>query len=310
MSSEKERSLEWRAEPGGISLGNLDSFIAVPASQSPTSTDTQVKIDGVESDVGVSLCFQNLGSGTPACSIWTSGASGLILFDNVTLGAASGNSHTFRGRTTVVCPPGATSTIGLGSVQANTGQTVGTTAIRGRQEGSYDTTAGLLISVGTFGQSISTRSAGANALRNVGVQATASGGQDNRALETVDGDVQLNAVSGMTSINKSVRMPSELVPPAIGANVDNYNPPGLPDALALLLRSTTPIALTGLATGAPGRWLWVYNLGANTITLKHQLTSLAANRIIGRAGADTPLAPNTGVWLYYSASQSRWIVTT
>lgn len=203
--------------PPGVSLGNFDAFVAVPATQAPTNTETQVRITGTDSSVGVTQCFQNLGAGAPTISIWGTGPSGLTFFDNVTLGAVSGNFHTLRGQTTVVAPPGTTNGVGLAGTQANTEQTVGTVAVRGRQEGTYDTTAGILLSVGTQGQSISTRSAGANTLRNIGVQGTASGGQDNRALETVDGDCHFNITSGMSRFYNSVRGPGAVAAaPATG----------------------------------------------------------------------------------------------
>jgi pectate lyase-like protein len=201
----KQLLLHHPSPPVGASLGNFDAFVAVPAAQAPTNSETQVLITGINSGTGISQCFQNLGAGAPTITIVGIGASGLIMFDNVTLGAVTGaNVHAFRGSTAVVAPPGATSTLGLTGTQSNVAQAVGTVAIRGRQDGSYDTTAGALISVGLQGQSISTRSAGANGLRNVGLQGTASGAQDNRALETVDGDVYLNTSSGLTRLTTAL----------------------------------------------------------------------------------------------------------
>lgn len=99
-------------------------------------------------------------------------------------------------------------------------------------------------------------------------------------------------------------------PTQITANQNDYQPPGMTDTL--MLTSSGAVDITGFATGTLGRRLWVYNIGANNITLKHQSGSSAAgNRIIGRGGADVVLTPNTGALLWYTkATTSRWVVLT
>lgn len=108
----------------------------------------------------------------------------------------------------------------------------------------------------------------------------------------------------------SLRFDSEVAPASIGADQNDYNPGSLANAAVLMLTSSLAVNLTGLTSGSvSGRTLWVYNVGASNITLKHQnASSTAANRFIGRGGADTVLTPNTGVQLFWSASQTRWII--
>lgn len=131
-----------------------------------------------------------------------------------------------------------------------------------------------------------------------------------QAFESVAGDVEFNSSPGGTVLGRSLRCPNELVPTALTTSQSDYSPFGLTDAVFLWLTSTGAVSLRGLGTGAPGRWLFVYNGGSNTITLTNQdSASLAANRIVGRDGADTDLTSNTGAWLYYSPSQLRWLVS-
>lgn len=66
--------------------------------------------------------------------------------------------------------------------------------------GTFDTSGGAISSTGLSVNSTSTRATGGNALTNIALISTAMGGQNNRALQTNDGDVLLNASSGTTTI--------------------------------------------------------------------------------------------------------------
>lgn len=105
------------------------------------------------------------------------------------------------------------------------------------------------------------------------------------------------------------RTTNEVAPAQITSNQNDYSPTGMASAAVLVVNSDAARDITGIATGANGRWLWVYNNGAQNITLKHQdANSTATNRLIGTAGADVVLTPARGCALYYSPSQSRWLV--
>lgn len=134
---------------------------------------------------------------------------------------------------------------------------------------------------------------------------------NNAADCTLYQNLTVNALGGCTTFTLSMRWPKELVPAAISANTNNYAPTGIDDATVLLISSTGAFDLTGISAPAStpnGKPLFVYNNGANTITLKHLVTSSAANQIVGRANADTPLAAGTGALLYYSPSRTKWII--
>jgi hypothetical protein len=73
----------------------------------------------------------------------------------------------------------------------NFGQTASSRVANASNAGAtFDTTAGALSSYGVYAASTSTRSAGSNALTNVGIYATASGAQTNLAAIFAGGDVQ------------------------------------------------------------------------------------------------------------------------
>lgn len=300
--------LDWPMHQTSGSLTNLDALVGTEASEAPTNVETQIFIraPGTLTDA---KCYQNLGAGSPAVTIDRDGASGRVLSSNVTLGGSTAATHTVSGTVTQTLPA---NTNGGGLlVQNATANTGNTTTIRGLHTGTVDTSGGFRQAVAINASSAASRSAGASSLQNVGLQATASGGQDNQAIRTVDGDVDLNTTSGMTRFNKSVRF-SELVPAQITGNQDNYSPTGFADAHTLLLTSSIAVDITGFAAGAAnGREIRVYNDNAGggaNITLKHLVTSTAANQIVGRANADTVLAPKTSAILQYSASKTKWLV--
>jgi hypothetical protein len=120
----------------------------------------------------------------------TSGSSGVGIASG---GAFSGKFHVFSSATApAVFVNKNTSGIASSSI-----------AIQATRDGTVDTTAGVLTSTSGSFSATSTRSAGANALTNVGILTTASGAQVNVALQTDDGNVILNNVSGTTTVGFS-----------------------------------------------------------------------------------------------------------
>lgn len=112
------------------------------------------------------------------------------------------------------------------------------------------------------------------------------------------------------TFQQGLRLSAEISPAQITANQNNYNPTGLSTAVVMLLTSDASRDITGIAAQSSGV-LWVYNIGAQNLVLKHQdANSTAANRIIGTAGADVTLTPNRCALLRYSAAQTRWLVMT
>ena len=98
-------------------------------------------------------------------------------------------------------------------------------------------------------------------------------------------------------------------PASIGANQNNYNATGVATAAHVRLTSSGAFDVTGLAGGVANRRLLVTNIGANTLTLKHESgSSTAANRFIGPGAADFLLTAGLTKELIYDGTSSRWRV--
>lgn len=101
----------------------------------------------------------------------------------------------------------------------------------------------------------------------------------------------------------------ENTPAQITANQNNYNPGSY---AALRLSSDAPRDITGIVPSGSnqGRVLFIFNVGANNIVLKHQdANSTAANRIIANTGADITLSANEIGFLWYDDTTNRWRAT-
>ncbi len=94
------------------------------------------------------------------------------------------------------------------------------------------------------------------------------------------------------------------------ANQDNYSPTGLADAGILRVNASASIKLTGLATGAEGRVLVVWNASTDYLLwLEHENTSsTAANRFTLPKAFPAFLMPGDMITLLYDATATRWIV--
>src|SRR5689334_7696150 len=68
----------------------------------------------------------------------------------------------------------------------------------------------------------------------------------------------------------TIRHTNEIAPSQITSNQNDYSPTGMSTAVTLLLTSDAARDITGFATPATGRDIWVYNIGAQNITLKNQ----------------------------------------
>lgn len=124
---------------------------------------------------------------------------------------------------------------------------------------------------------------------------------------TTFGEVEIFADSSLSYVRMSgqVRIASGISPAQITANQNNYNPTDLATASVLRLSSDASRDITGLAGGADGRILLVFNVGSNNIVLKDEsASSTAANRFA--LNGDITLAADDSVILWYDATSSRW----
>lgn len=111
---------------------------------------------------------------------------------------------------------------------------------------------------------------------------------------------------------RDFRRASETLAPALleisaAASVDNQN---LNSASAVSFTGASAQNLTGFKAPETGecRLLFVQVRGAGTITVKHNVTSETANRIITSTGADVSLTTGKGMVLMYAGSNWRQVV--
>lgn len=121
--------------------------------------------------------------------------AGNVLFNQVSGNTAIGTSANASIRLNV-----GSSQHGITSISNPAASTSGKIAMQAITTGTYDLTGGSTTALGIDAQAVGTRSAGATNLVNVGVRTTASGGQVNTALQTIDGNVYLNTTSGNTGV--------------------------------------------------------------------------------------------------------------
>lgn len=99
-------------------------------------------------------------------------------------------------------------------------------------------------------------------------------------------------------------------PAQITSNQDNYNPGG--SSRFQRWNSDAARDVTGMtftAAQVDGQEHIVYNVGAQNITLKEQVTSTAANQFLNSTGADIVLAPKQSAHMIYDGTTSRWRVS-
>lgn len=154
-----------------------------------------------------------------------------------------------------------------------------------------------------------------------GSSVTISNSGDNRILTSTGSTSGINAESNLTfdgslltspsgNITTINSVPTYLSPSALSADTDNWNP-GYGDVVRVS-GTTTGIDITGLVapTGIGSNYLRVLiNIGtANNLTLKHDVTSTAANRFLTPTGGDHIIPPSGTAAILYDITSSRWRV--
>lgn len=288
-------NLDWPANQNSGSLTNLDALVGIEASQAPTNNDTQISISGVSSGLAPSKLFVNLGGGSPDLRFSTNGPSGAKEYST--------------SRWSINTPGGAA---GADEVSLSQEGQVGEFWIRAPNVPGTKQVTRLRLA------------------RSRQTTFVASGPPAAGTWEAGDRVDVLDATqTGFAGFycwiggTPGTWAPygkiegRELVPAVLGANQNDYNPTSFAPSKVLLLTASVPVNITGIvaglvvagSSGSTGEEIYVYNDGANNITLTHQdAASAAANRIIGRGNANVVLTPATGVLLYYSPSKTRWLV--
>jgi hypothetical protein len=101
---------------------------------------------------------------------------------------------------------------------------------------------------------------------------------------------------------------ADITPTALAGNTDNWAPTSLAGAAVIRVSASAAINLTGLTGGADGRIVFLENVNSFAITLKHDVTSTAANRFYCPGQIDDTLLPGSTKQLIYDGTASRWRV--
>lgn len=132
------------------------------------------------------------------------------------------------------------------------------------------------------------------------------GGRYNDGLELVDDRVVSQSVQLQRAVSQSDLDISDVVsPPAIAATQNNYS---LGEGKKFRLSTSGGAQIiTGFANVQAGRELWLYNVGADNITLNNlDAGSSAENQIITGTGAAVVIAPNGSTILVYDNLSTKW----
>lgn len=115
------------------------------------------------------------------------------------------------------------------------------------------------------------------------------------------------AMSAMTDRYQGLSQQGIHTPTQIAANTDNWS--GISTTVDIArISSDAARDLTGIVAPSPTRTITLENVGAFTITLKHDVTSTAANRFYCPGNVDYALLANARVQIRYDTTSSRWRV--
>jgi len=110
-------------------------------------------------------------------------------------------------------------------------------------------------------------------------------------------------------LDRDLQLPLPVSPAALGSSQNDYAPTGITANSILRLSASTPINITGLnanqATLGVSTLLFIYNTGANAITLKDEDAASSANNRLALA-SDVVLNQDEGCLLLYDATSFRW----
>jgi hypothetical protein len=96
-------------------------------------------------------------------------------------------------------------------------------------------------------------------------------------------------------------------PASIGADQNDYNPTSLAIASRLRLTSSGAYNITGLAGGALGRILTIFNVGSFNLTFTNEdAGSTAANRFNFSGSGNVVLTPHKAILVQYDNTSQRW----
>jgi hypothetical protein len=124
-------------------------------------------------------------------------------------------------------------------------------------------------------------------------------------VEAVQSVIENNPIT----IGESLVISSNLTPPIITGNVNNYYPIGLDTTTVIFISSTGNYNISGLKALQDGRLLIIINIGSFQIKfLNNSALSLAENRFYLQL--DAIMKPGNGGLFVYSTSLQRWTLVS
>lgn len=112
--------------------------------------------------------------------------------------------------------------------------------------------------------------------------------------------------AAFVTIKAQSRLDGEISPTQLTANTNNWNPTGLSSASVIRFSTDASRDITGIAGGASGRELYLFNIGSFPAVFKNDVTSTAANRFLLASGTDTTVQAGGCIHLWYDNTSQRW----
>lgn len=116
-----------------------------------------------------------------------------------------------------------------------------------------------------------------------------------------------NALSALLRLATTGFVFPPTTPTQLTANTDNYSVGVGP--FSKWTANADGYNVTGMVAGVNGEYRRVFNTGTKYWTLKHEVTSTAANRFTCQGAVDIVHGPNEIVDFYYDGTTSRWLVS-
>ena len=115
----------------------------------------------------------------------------------------------------------------------------------------------------------------------------------------------IDQATGNLTLPRALCLTGVISPSQITSNQNDYTPSGFSTASVVRLSTDASRDVTGLAAGASGRTVYVYNVGSFNVVLR---TEHASSTAVNRFGfsADLTLASKQGATLIYDDMLSRW----
>lgn len=113
----------------------------------------------------------------------------------------------------------------------------------------------------------------------------------------------IDQTTGNLTLPRALCLTGVISPAQITSNQNDYAPTGFSTASTLRLSTDASRNLTGIAAGTDGRTIIIHNVGAQSLVLKNDIASTAANRFL--FGADTTLTGTTALTFAGQIGQGR-----